>query len=114
MNEYVLSSNDTKLPAEEVVLNCGVSRRLITAASPVSFKVNVGNTVGVCDIDYDIISFSDPGSITIAEDYTGTSVSPTTTGAGTLAFAKDSVSDDDVVITLHLHHRLRRKADCRT
>lgn len=101
MNEYVLSSNDTKLPAEEVVLNCGVSRRLtVTAASPVSFTVNVGNTVGVCDIDYNIISFSDTGSITIAEDYTGTSVSPSTTGAGTLSFAKDSVSDDDVVITL--------------
>jgi hypothetical protein len=101
MNEYVLSSNDTKLPVEEVVLNCGVKRRLtVSAATPVSFTVNVGNTVGVCDIDYDIISFSDPGSITIAEDYTSSSVSPSTTGAGTLAFAKDSVSDDDVVITL--------------
>jgi hypothetical protein len=101
MNEYVLSSNDTKLPVEEVVLNCGVKRRLtVTAATPVSFTVNVGNTVGVCDIDYDIISFSDPGSITIAEDYTSSSVSPSTTGSGTLAFAKDSVSDDDVVITL--------------
>jgi len=101
MNEYVLSSNDTKLPVEEVVLNCGVKRRLtVSAATPVSFTVNVGNTVGVCDIDYDIISFSDPGSITIAEDYTGTSVNTGTTGAGTLAFAKDSVSDDNVVITL--------------
>jgi hypothetical protein len=101
MNEYVLSSNNIKLPAEEVVLNCGVKRRLtVTAASPVSFTVNLGNLVGVCDIDYDIISFSDPGSITIAEDYTGTSVSPSTTGTGTLAFAKDSVIDEDVVITL--------------
>jgi hypothetical protein len=101
MNEYVLSSNNIKLPAEEVVLNCGVKRRLtVTAASPVSFTVNLGNLVGVCDIDYDIISFSDPGSITIAEDYTGTSVSPSTTGTGTLAFAKDSVIDEDVVVTL--------------
>lgn len=101
MNEYVLSSNDTKLPVEEVVLNCGVKRRLtVSAATPVSFRVNVGNTVGVCDIDYDIISFSDTGSITIAEDYTGTSVNTGATGAGTLSFAKDSVSDDDVVITL--------------
>jgi hypothetical protein len=101
MNEYVLSSNDTKLPVEEVILNCGVKRRLtVTSASPVSFTVNVGNTVGVCDIDYDIISFSDTGSITIAEDYTGTSVNTGATGAGILAFAKDSVSDEDVVITL--------------
>ena len=86
MNEYVLSSNDTKLPVEEVILNCGVKRRLtVTSASPVSFTVNVGNTVGVCDIDYDIISFSDTGSITIAEDYTGTSVNTGATGAGILA-----------------------------
>lgn len=101
MNEYVLSSNITNLPVEEQVQNCGVTRRLtVSAATPLSFTVNVGNTVGTCDIDYNIVSFSDSGSITISEDYTGTSTNINTIGAGTLVFAKDSVSDDDVVITL--------------
>ena len=102
MNEYVLSSNDTKLPAEEVVLNCGVQRRLtVTSASPESFTVNLGNTVGTCEIAYNIVSFDDPaGSITISEDYTGSSTNVNTIGAGTFNFTKNSVSDEDVVITL--------------
>ena len=102
MNEYVLSSNDTELPAEEVVLNCGVQRRLtVSAASPESFTVNLGNTVGTCEIAYNIVSFDDPaGSITISEDYTGSSTNVNTIGAGTFNFTKNSVSDEDVVITL--------------
>lgn len=101
MNEYVLASNDTKLPQEVEVQNCGVDRRLtVTAASPVSFTVNLGNTVGNTTIDYNIISFANAGSITIAEDYTGTSTNINTTGAGTINFNKNSVSDEDVVITL--------------
>ena len=102
MNEYVLSSNDTELPVTEVILNCGVTRRLtVTSANPVSFTVNVGNLVGVCDIDYNIISFSDPaGSINIKEDYTPTTTNVAATGAGVINFAKDSVADEDVIITL--------------
>tara|TARA_Y100001937_G_scaffold14472_1_gene19487 strand:- start:4696 stop:9123 length:4428 start_codon:yes stop_codon:yes gene_type:complete len=101
MNEFVLSSNTKKLPTEPVVVNCGVQRRLtVTAASPVSFTVNVGDTVGTCEISYNIISFANAGSITIAEDYTGTSTNINTTGAGTFNFTKNSVADEDVVITL--------------
>ena len=101
MNEFVLASNTQKLPTEPVVVSCGVQRRLtVTSASPVSFTVNVGDTVGTCAISYNIISFSDPGSITIAEDYTGTSTNINTTGVGTFNFTKNSVSDEDVVITL--------------
>jgi len=101
MNEFILSSNDEKLPTEPVVVSCGVQRRLtVTAASPVSFTVNVGDTVGTCEISYNIISFANAGSITIAEDYTGTSTNVNTTGAGTFNFTKNSVADEDVVITL--------------
>lgn len=102
MNEYVLSSNTIELPTEPVEINCGVSRRLtVTATEPISFTVNLGPLVGTCDIDYNIISFSDPaGSITIAEDYTPNSVSVGTTGAGVLAFNKDSVQNDETIITL--------------
>ena len=91
-----------ELPAEEVVLNCGVKRRLtVSAASPESFTVNLGNTVGTCEIAYNIVSFDDPtGSITISEDYTGSSTNVNTIGAGTFNFTKNSVSDEDVVITL--------------
>ena len=102
MNEYVLSSNDTELPIEPVVVNCGVLRRLtVTAASPESFTVNLGNTVGTCEIAYNIVSFSDPaGSINISEDYTPSTTNVAATGSGVINFSKDSVANDDVIITL--------------
>ena len=101
MNEFVLSSNTEKLPTVPVLINCGVQRRItVTSASPLSFTVNLGNTIGTCAISYNIISFSDPGSITIAEDYTGTSTNINTTGVGTFNFTKNSAGDEDVVITL--------------
>jgi len=102
MNEYVLSSNDTELPIEPVVVNCGVQRRLtVTAASPESFTVNLGNTVGTCEIAYNIVSFADPaGSINISEDYTPSTTNVAATGSGVINFSKDSVANDDVIITL--------------
>ena len=105
MNEYVLSSNETKIPQEEPAQNCGVKRTItVTQADPLSFTVNLGETVGTCTISYDIISIASDagatGGITIAEDYQGTSTFINTLGAGTITFDKDSVGDDDVVVTL--------------
>ncbi len=105
MNEFVLASNAIKLPEEEQVQNCGVKRTLtVTAADPFTFTINVGNTVGVCDIDYNVISIDYDlgagGGITIAEDYQSTSTFVSTLGAGTFSFNKDSVGDTDVAVTL--------------
>ena len=105
MNEYVLSSNEIKIPQEEPAQNCGVKRTItVTQADPLSFTVNLGETTGVCTISYDIISIASDagatGGITIAEDYQGTSTFINTLGAGTITFDKNSVGDDDVVVTL--------------
>ena len=66
--------------------------------------MNLGETTGVCTISYDIISIATDagatGGITIAEDYQGTSTFINTLGAGTITFDKNSVGDDDVVVTL--------------
>ena len=74
MNEYVLSSNEIKIPQEEPAQNCGVKRTItVTQADPLSFTVNLGETTGVCTISYDIISIATDagatGGITVAEDY---------------------------------------------
>lgn len=105
MNEYVLSSNETKIPKDEPRQNCGVRRTItVTQENPLSFTVNLGNTVGICDIEYNILSIASDagasGGITIAEDYQGTSTFINTLGAGTFSFNKDNVGDTDVVITL--------------
>ena len=105
MNEFVLASNNVKLPQEVQIQNCGVKRTLtVTAADPLTLTINVGNTVGICDIDYNILSIDSAlgtgGGITIAEDYQGTSTFVNALGAGTFSFNKDSVGDTDVEITL--------------
>ena len=93
MNEFVLASNDVKLPQEVQVQNCGVKRTItVTQANPLSFTVNLGNTVGICDIDYNILSIASDagasGGVTIAEDYQGTSTFINTLGAGTFSLIK--------------------------
>ncbi len=105
MNEYVLSSNEIKIPQDDPAQNCGVKRTItVTQADPLSFTVDLGETTGICTISYDIISIASDagatGGITIAEDYQSTSTFINTLGAGTITFDKDSVGDDDVVVTL--------------
>ena len=105
MNEYVLSSNEVKIPQEQQAQNCGVRRTItVTQDDPLTFIVNLGETIGVSTISYDILSIASDagatGGITIAEDYQGTSTFVNTLGAGTINFDKDSVGDDEVAITL--------------
>ena len=57
MNEYVLSSNQVKLPEVIVPLSCGVSKNLtISASTPQTFTVDMSELVGTSTVSY-IIPF---------------------------------------------------------
>ena len=103
MNEFVLSSNSTALPTEEVVFSCGVTRTITVqtdVSSPNTFAVDFGQNVGACTIDYNVTSLTAGDSVSIAESYTGSSTTATGTGAGTLAFNKNTVLPTNGNVTL--------------
>ena len=103
MNEFVLSSNSTELPAEEVVFSCGVTRTITVqtdVSSPNTFAVDFGQNVGACTISYNVTSLTAGDSVSIAESYTGSSTTATGTGAGTLAFNKNTVLPTNGNVTL--------------
>jgi hypothetical protein len=103
MNEYVLSSNTTPLPAEEVVYNCGVTRTVtVTEQEALTFAVDFGQNVGGCEITYNVTSLTAGASVSIAESYTGSSVTATAEGVGTpLLFTKNTPlpTEGNVTIT---------------
>ena len=103
MNEYVLSSNTTSLPAEEVVYNCGVTRTVtVTEQEALTFAVDFGQNVGGCEITYNVTSLTVGASVSIAESYTGSSVTATAEGVGSpLLFTKSTPlpTEGNVTIT---------------
>jgi len=103
MNEYVLSSNTTPLPAEEVVYNCGVTRTVtVTEQEALTFAVDFGQNVGGCEITYNVTSLTVGASVSIAESYTGSSVTATAEGVGSpLLFTKSTPlpTEGNVTIT---------------
>lgn len=95
MNEYVLSSNDIKLPFTQECTPCGVQRTLtfindvgVTTGyeSCVSFDQAVGNV----DVDWVITSIDPLSEIQIDVTYNGTTYSSGVTDvSGTFSFLKD-------------------------
>ena len=103
MNEFVLSSNSTELPTEEVVFSCGVTRTITVqtdVSSPNTFAVDFGQNVGACTISYNVTSLTAGDSVSIAESYTGSSTTATGTGAGALVFDKNTVLPTNGNVTL--------------
>tara|TARA_R100001440_G_scaffold75403_1_gene102556 strand:- start:1002 stop:5423 length:4422 start_codon:yes stop_codon:yes gene_type:complete len=103
MNEFVISSNTTLLPQEEEVFNCGVTRTITVqtdVSSPNTFAVDFGQNVGACTIDYNVTSLTAGDSVSIAESYTGSSTTATSTGAGTLPFNKNTTLPTNGNVTL--------------
>ena len=87
--EYVLSSNDRKLPSLENDYGCGGTYSFyIEQGSPLDYEIDLGYIIGTVDINY---NFSQEGTLTVAWDGT-----PYTTGAvtgsGTLSFYKSSTN----------------------
>lgn len=107
MNEYVLSTNDIQLPSNPQCINCGISQvfNLSTVAGEVKqmvYCVDLGPTIGLTDITYEVIAISVGGEFEIIVDYNGTIG---TTGlvntSGTLTFNKDTISVETATITIN-------------
>ena len=90
MKEYVLSSNDIKVPQPAVCINCGVNQTITFEASGTeSFCVNEGLAVGNITITYAPYGGS-PNDFAINATFNGNTYSTGfVTGAGTLVIPKD-------------------------
>ena len=98
MNEYVLSSNDNKLPQEKTCVSCGITKNIkIDAANPYNVCHNLGDLVGDVNITYEILE----GSITIDAVYDGnTFTTGKVSSSGVLTFDKDSVLQDTTEVSI--------------
>ena len=107
MNEYVLSSNDIELPTNPQCLACGIAQTFTLSTLPqvqgqVQYCVDLGPTIGITDITYNVLSISAGGDFEIIADYNG---NIDTTGvvstSGVLSFNKDTISVETVDITIN-------------
>jgi len=97
MDEYVLSTNNIKVPVPVQTLGCGVELNLTSISTAQSFTYNFGTTIGSPTIDYNITGGS--AVISILWNGTGTQ-SPSLTGSGSIAWNKTSSSPQTAVITI--------------
>jgi hypothetical protein len=107
MNEYVLSSNTRDLPYNPTCLGCGISQAftlstLAEETKTIVYCVDLGPTIGLTDINYNLTTIAEGSQFEIAIDYDGTT---DTTGwvstDGTLTFDKNNVSVETVTITIN-------------
>ena len=107
MNEYVLSTNDIQLPSNPQCVNCGIAQvfnlsTLDEQVKQTSYCVDLGPTIGLTNVVYDVIAISEGASFEIVVNYDGSS---NTTGfvnnSGTLTFNKNNVSVETSTITIN-------------
>jgi hypothetical protein len=107
MNEYVLSSNDVQLPYNENCLNCGISQAftlttLAEETKTTQYCVDLGPTIGLTDVNYNLTSIAQGSQFEIVIDYDGTTDSTGWINTdGTLTFNKNNVSVEIVTITIN-------------
>jgi hypothetical protein len=101
--EYVLSSNNIKIPSVDECLACGVTQEFVFTESKTAFEycVNVGQLVGDVEIEYNVTSIQPDVEFEISAEYDGTSY---TTGftefSGTLTVDKDSNVEDIISVSI--------------
>jgi hypothetical protein len=101
--EYVLSSNNIKIPTVDECIPCGVTQEFIFTESKTAFEycVNVGDAVGDVEIEYNVTSIQPDVEFEISAEYNGT---PYTTGftdlSGSLTIDKDSNSADVINVAI--------------
>jgi len=101
--EYVLSSNNQKIPTVDKCLACGITQEFTISdfEKITEYCVNVGATIGDVDIDYNVTSI-DPGTefeITATYDGNVFTTGPTSFD-GTLVVDKDSNIADTIAIQI--------------
>ncbi len=102
MNEYVLSGNTIKLPAEEECLNC-FFRKVFTVgakgATP-TFCVDLTELVGTVTVTYNVTNVSGTSTIRSTYDGSTTSSGAVASGTGSYTFNKNKVGVTKAFFTL--------------
>jgi len=102
-NEYVLSSNNQKIPTVDKCLACGVTQEFVISdfEKITEYCVNVGATVGDVDIEYNVKTIDPDTEFEITADYNGdTFTTGPTSFSGILVVDKDSNLADTIVIQI--------------
>jgi len=111
LNEYVLSINDQPLPLIDQCVECGISQTAtIAAGNSLEYCVNVGNTVGDVDINYEVPVLS-TGDFIVNGTYNGVTISSgVVNSSGFITINKNLntvdyvdiqvVATDDITITI--------------
>jgi len=99
MNEFVLSSNQIKIPITTGCKNCGITESvLVSNTNPYTYCYDVGELTGFVNIEYDV-ELPITGTFEVIAIYNGV---VTTTGSvstgGTLTFLKDDILVNEVSI----------------
>ena len=101
LNEYVLSTNDEKLPIPLRCVACGVSQSFtVPTGNTVTYCVDLGQPIGITNFNYTVPAGSS-ADFTISVTYDGDTVtSGLVTTSGTLQFNKDKNNVDTATVTI--------------
>jgi len=102
MNEYVLSGNTIKLPAEEECLNCFFRKVFAVGAKGTTqtFCVDLTELVGTVTVTYNVTNVSGTSTIQSTYDGSTTSSGPVAGGTGSYTFNKNKVGVTKAFFTL--------------
>ena len=103
MDEYVVSSNENKLPVETACVNCDISQTINLAADgdTSEFCVNLGGVVGDVVIGWSTPILSSGATFDVSDVYNGTTYHDLgNTSSGTITIDKDSVNPNTVAIVV--------------
>jgi len=104
MNEYVLASNETPLPGEDVRLECGITQTFQLTALGESYSVNVGDLVGSVSVTYTVVEAEPVDQAQINALYNGVTTNSGLIGAGdsgSFLVDKNNIVEDTVVININ-------------
>jgi hypothetical protein len=105
MNEYVLVSNEIKLPKVEECLECGVTQTFkldsLGTLKEKTYCVSLGKIVGTSSVAYTVNNIEEGSEFNIIVEYNGdTFESGLTSVSGEVTFDKDVIDDDTITITI--------------
>ena len=105
MNEYVLSSNNIEIPFLPQCLDCGITQTFNLKSETIksiNYCVNLGQIVGIANVDYMVSNMSFGEEFEIILEYNGVI---TTTGwvnqEGALSFNKNYNEEEELKITIN-------------
>lgn len=103
MDEYVISSNENKLPVETACVNCDINQtiNLAAAGDTSEFCVNVGGVVGDLLVEWSTPILAGGATFDVVVVYNGTTYDDLgNISSGTITIDKDSVNPNTVAIVV--------------